>query len=66
MACGGCNSRRAARAGVDGVAKVTKYRITWGDGSSELVDTYQTARTTMGNEKSVTKRRGMRVTSVAV
>lgn len=66
MACGGCSSRRTARTGVDGVAKVTKYRITWGDGSSELVDSYPQARTTMGSEKSVTKRRGMRVTSVAV
>lgn len=66
MACGGCGARRAARAGSDGVAKVTKYRITWGDGTSELVDSYPEARKAMTLEKSATKRRGMRVTSVAV
>jgi hypothetical protein len=52
--------------GVDGVAKVTKYRITWGDGTSELVDSFPEARKVMALEKSATKRRGMRVTSVAV
>ncbi len=67
MACGGCGARRAAQnKAAGGAGKVTKYRVTWGDGTSELMDRYQDARLAMGNQKDATKRKGMRVTSVAV
>jgi hypothetical protein len=67
LSCGGCGAKRAAaNKAAGGAGKVTKYRITWGDGSNDLFDTYSAARLAMGDQKDVTKRRGMRVTSVAV
>jgi hypothetical protein len=46
--------------------KVTKYRVTWGDGTSTLEDTLVAARLLMGKESDATKRRGMRMTAVRV
>lgn len=67
MACGGCGARRAAQnKAAGGAGKVTKYRVTWGDGSNDLFAAYSEARMAMGTEKDATKRKGMRVTSVAV
>jgi hypothetical protein len=61
--CGGCGARRAARAGTPESGKVTKYRITWGDGATAVHASYTEARLAMGRESDPVKRRGMRVTS---
>ena len=65
MACGGCGANRAARmAAADG--KVTKYRVTWGDGTSTLEETLVAARLAMGKQSDPVLRRGMRMTAVRV
>lgn len=68
MACGGCAAKRNARvAGMSGNdGKVTKYKVTWGDGSADTYDDYSAARLAMGGEKEDRKRRGMRILSVRV
>ena len=67
MACGGCGARRAAQnKAAGGAGTVTKYRVTWGDGSKDLFDSFPEARLAMGNQADATKRKGMRATSVAV
>lgn len=66
MACGGCGARRSARAGTAEEGTITKYRITWGDGTTELKDTFPQAKLAMGTQSDPVKRKGMRYLSVAV
>jgi hypothetical protein len=46
--------------------KVTKYRVTWGDGSSDLEETLVAARLSMGRQSDPVLRKGMRMTAVRV
>jgi hypothetical protein len=65
MACGGCGARRAARS-VGGDGKVTEYKVTWGDGSTNQYASLGEARLAMGAQSDDKKRRGMRVLSIRV
>lgn len=60
MACGGCGRRREVQA-ADGTVMVTRYVVTWGDGSTSQFDDTVSARMAMAKESAPTKRRGMRV-----
>lgn len=60
MACGGCGRRREVKA-ADGSVMVTRYVVTWGDGSTAEYSDVVGARVAMAKEQSATKRRGMRV-----
>lgn len=62
MACGGCGARRAAAKGAAPGAKV-QFRVTWGDGSNEMFESYPKARLAMGQQADQAKRKGMRVTN---
>ena len=64
MACGGCGARRAQRAGA-AAGTETKYRITWGDGSTSVEDSVPAARLAMGKQSDSAKRKGMRMTAFA-
>jgi hypothetical protein len=65
MACGGCGKRREVKA-ADGSVMVTRYVVTWGDGSTAQFDDTVAARMAMAKEESPTKRRGMRVAPTRV
>lgn len=63
MACGGCGARRdAAKTAADG--KITKYVVTWGDGTTEEHATLPMARVAMSQQTDNAKRRRMRVGSI--